>query len=175
MEERGKKVMILVEEMFNDFEFWYPFYRLKEAGGEVVVVGSGSARAYVGKSGTRAKVDMNAGEVETDEFSGVVIPGGYAPDHMRRYPEMVKLVKDMFEAGKVVGAICHGGWMLASAEVLQGKTVTSFFAIKDDLVHAGANWVDREVVVDGNLITSRMPDDLPAFMKAILGALGGLG
>jgi len=169
----GKKVMILVEEMFNDFEFWYPYYRLKEAGIEVVAVGSGSAKEYVGKAGTKAKADMAAEAVKTDQFDGLVIPGGYAPDHMRRYPPMVKLVKEMFDAGRVVAAICHAGWMLASAEVLKGKTVTSFFAIKDDLVHAGANWVDSEVVVDGNLITSRMPDDLPAFMKAILKALGG--
>jgi protease I len=90
---------------------------------------------------------------------------------MRRHPEMVQLVKDCVESGKVVAAICHAGWMLASADVLKGRTATSFFAIKDDMVHAGANFVDKEVVVDGNLITSRMPDDLPAFMKAIIGAL----
>ena len=105
----------------------------------------------------------------------MVIPGGYAPDLMRRYPKMVQLVRDFHADGKVVAAICHAGWMLASANILEGKTVTSFFAIKDDMVHAGAEWVDQEVVVDGNLITSRMPDDLPAFMRAIIKALKETG
>lgn len=165
---RNKKSIILVERMFNDQEFWYPYYRLKEAGVEVVVVGSGSHGAYTGKSGTQTKVDASADEISSSEFDGIIIPGGYAPDHMRRYPAMVKLVKELFDAGKVVAAICHAGWMLASAHILQGRTVTSFFAIKDDLTNAGANWVDEEVVVDGKLITSRKPDDLPAFMKAVV-------
>jgi len=144
---------------------------LKEAGAEVVVVGSGSAETYKGKSGTIAKPDVNVDQVNAADFEGIVIPGGYAPDVMRRHPKMVQLVKSIFEAGKVVAAICHAGWMLASAEILSGKTVTSFFAIKDDLVHAGADWVDQEVVVDGNLITSRTPDDLPAFMRAVIAAM----
>jgi len=165
---KNKKIIILVEQIFNDQEFWYPYYRLKEAGVEVVVVGSGSAEQYSGKSGTQTKVDANADEVLSSQFDGIIIPGGYAPDHMRRYPAMVTLVKDLFEAGKVVAAICHAGWMLASADILEGRTVTSFFAIKDDLIHAGAHWVDEEVVVDGKLITSRKPDDLPAFMKAVI-------
>ncbi len=171
MELDGKKMIILVEEMFNDHEFWYPYYRLKEAGAEVTVVGSGSAGRYTGKSGTETPVDIGADAVNASDFSGIVIPGGYAPDIMRRYPKMVGLVKDLFEAGRVVAAICHAGWMLASAEILAGRTVTSFFAIRDDLVHAGAHWVDREVVVDGNLITSRKPDDLPVFMKAVIKAV----
>lgn len=172
MEEgRGKKVILLVEEMYNEFEFWYPFYRLKEAGVEVVVVGSGSSMVYRSKAGIPCNVDKNAEQVVSSEFDGIIVPGGYAPDLMRRYPAMVKLVKDLFHAGKVVAAICHAGWMLASAEILPGRKVTSFFAIKDDLVHAGAEWVDQEVVVDGKLITSRKPDDLPAFMRAVLEAL----
>jgi protease I len=171
MELTGKKIMILVEEMFNTYEFWYPYYRLQEAGAEVVVVGSGSARTYTGKPGTEVSVDKSVEQVSAFEFDGVIIPGGYAPDHMRRYPKMVQLVKDMDEQGKVIGAVCHAGWMLASAEIVQNRTVTSFFAIKDDLKHAGAHWVDQEVAVDGNLITSRKPDDLPAFMKAVIAAL----
>jgi len=171
MELQGKKIAILIEEMFNTHEFWYPYYRLKEAGAEVVVVGSKGATVYHGKPGTEAQSDIGAEQVAADGFDGVVIPGGYAPDLMRRHPRMVQFVKEMFERGKVVAAICHAGWMLASAEVLEGRTATSFFAIKDDLVHAGANWVDEEVVVDGNLITSRKPDDLPAFMRAIIAAL----
>ncbi|MEJ2166227.1 MAG: type 1 glutamine amidotransferase [Desulfobacterales bacterium] len=171
MELSGKKVLIPVEEMFNTHEFWYPYYRLKEAGCEVVVVGSGSKDTYTGKPGTEVTVDTSADQVSAADFDGIVIPGGYAPDLMRRYPKMVQLVRDFHQGGKVVAAICHAGWMLASADILKGKTVTSFFAIKDDLVHAGANWVDQEVVVDGRLITSRKPDDLPAFMRTIIKTL----
>ncbi len=171
MELIGKKVVIPVESMFNTFEFWYPYFRLKEAGAKVVVVGSGSAETYTGKPGTEVNVDVSIDKVSAAEFDGVIIPGGYAPDIMRRYPQMVQLIKDLFADGKVVAAICHAGWMLASAKILKGKTVTSFFAIKDDLIHAGAKWVDQEVVIDGNLITSRTPDDLPAFMRAVIEAL----
>jgi protease I len=168
MELEGKKVVILIEQMFNDQEFWYPYYRLKEAGAQVTVGGSGTAQVYTGKAGPKADVDADADAISGSEFDGVIIPGGYAPDHMRRHSGMIKIVKELFTAGKVVAAICHAGWMLASADILKGRTVTSFFAIKDDLIHAGANWVDREVVEDGNLITSRKPDDLPAFMKAVI-------
>ena len=171
MEKQGKSVIILVEEMYNEFEFWYPLYRLREAGAEVVIVGSGSSDTYKSKSGLPCKVDTSADQVSSADFDGIIIPGGYAPDHMRRYPPMVNLVKDLSEEGKVVAAICHAGWMLASAEIVAGRSVTGFYAIKDDLIHAGANYVDQEVVVDGNLITSRKPDDLPAFMRAILEAL----
>jgi protease I len=168
---KDKKVIILIEEMFNVFEFWYPYYRLKEEGVEVTVVGSGSAEVYTGKPGTQAKADVSADQVSAEEFDGIIIPGGYAPDMMRRYPAMINLVKDIFNAGKPVAAICHAGWMLVSAGILSGKRATSFFAIKDDLINAGAQWVDQEVVVDENLITSRVPDDLPAFMKAVINML----
>ncbi len=173
MELKGKRVIILVEEMYNEYEYWYPYYRLKEAGADVTVVGSGSSETYKSKSGLQVTVDTTADQVSAADYDGIVIPGGYAPDQMRRYPSMVKLVKDLFEAGKVVAAICHAGWMLASAEIVQGKTITCFFSIKDDLIHAGGNYVDQEVVVDGNLITSRKPDDLPAFMKAVIAGLQG--
>ena len=168
---KGKKVIILVEEMFNVFEFWYPYYRLKEEGVEVTVVGSGSAEVYTGKPCTQAKADTSAGNVYAENFDGIIIPGGYAPDMMRRYPSMVKLVQDFFNTNKLVAAICHAGWMLASAGILSGRKVTSFFAIRDDLINAGAKWVDQEVVVDGKLVTSRVPDDLPAFMKAVIDLL----
>jgi protease I len=164
----NKKIAILIEDMFNVFEFWYPYYRLKEEGAEVMVVGSGRTDVFTGKPGTECKADVPATEVTAEDFDGVVIPGGYAPDMMRRYPAMVNLVKEMDQKNKLVAAICHAGWMLASADILGNRKVTSFFAIKDDLVHAGANWVDQGVVVDGNLITSRTPDDLPVFMKAII-------
>ena len=173
MELRGKRVIILAEEMYNEHELWYPYYRLKEAGVDVTLVGSGSSLTYKAKSGLEVSVDTSADHVSAADYDGIVIPGGYAPDRMRRSPSMVKLVKDFFDQGKVVAAICHAGWMLASAEIIKGKTVTCFFAIKDDLIHAGANYVDHEVVVDGNLITSRQPDDLPAFMRAVIAGLQG--
>jgi protease I len=166
-----KKILIPIEEMFNDQEFWYPYYRLQEAGCRVTVVGSGSSDVYRGKAGTTKKVDAAAEGVNAGDFDGIVIPGGYAPDLMRRYPPMVALVRDTFQAGRLTAAICHAGWMLASAGVLEGRRLTSFFAIRDDLVNAGATWVDEPVVVDGHLVTSRTPDDLPVFMKAVIGVL----
>lgn len=173
MELKKKRVAVLCEQMFNDQEFWYPYYRLREAGAEVVVVGSGSAESYTGKGGTVTPVGASAEDVSAADFDAVVIPGGYAPDLMRRYPKMVSLVAETFGAGKVVAAICHAGWMLASAKIAAGRTLTSYFSIKDDLIHAGADWVDEEVVVDGNLVTSRKPDDLPAFMQAVIRAVAG--
>ncbi|MEE4313015.1 MAG: type 1 glutamine amidotransferase domain-containing protein [Desulfofustis sp.] len=173
MELKGKKVAILVEDMFNIYEFWYPYYRLLEAGAEVVVVGSGRKDQFTGKPATDVKADVAADKVSAADFDGVVIPGGYAPDMMRRHPAMVNLVADAVTSGKMVAAICHAGWMLCSAGVVKGRNVTSFFAIKDDLVNAGAHWVDEAVVVDDNLVTSRTPDDLPAFMPAIIKVLAG--
>lgn len=167
----GKNILLMVEELYNDREFWYPYYRLLEEGAKVVVVGPKAGAIYSGVAGIKARSDMAADQVRIDDFSGLVIPGGYAPDHMRRHPAMVKLVRDMAAGGKVVAAICHAGWMLASAGILKGRTVTGFFAIRDDLVNAGATYVDREVVVDGNLVTSRTPDDLPAFLRAIVAGL----
>ena len=173
MELTGKKVAILVEDMFNIYELWYPYYRLLEAGAEVVVVGSGRKNTYAGKPATEITADVAAETVSSADFDGVVIPGGYAPDMMRRHPAMVKLVADSVKSGKMVAAICHAGWMLASAQILTGRKVTSFFAIKDDMVNAGAEWVDQAVVVDQNLVTSRTPDDLPVFMPAVIKVLIG--
>ena len=169
----GKRVAIFAEDIYEDLELWYPLLRLKEEGAEVVVVGSGEARVHHGKYGYPVTVDKAIREVDVEQFQAVVVPGGYAPDRMRRHPAMVAFVREMAHHGKIVAAICHGPWMLASAEVVAGKTVTCFFAIKDDLVHAGATYQDAEVVVDGNLITSRRPADLPAFLDAIITALGG--
>jgi len=170
MELTGKKIIILIENMYNELEFWYPYYRLKEAGAEVVSAGAGSSH-YTGKSGIPAKADADAKNLSAADFDGIIIPGGYAPDIMRRHPEMIQLVKDSSDSGKIVAAICHAGWMLASAKILENRRVTSVPAIKDDLIHAGADWTDEEVVRDGNLITSRTPDDLPAFMKTVILAL----
>jgi protease I len=171
MELKGKRVAVLAENMYQELELWYPLLRLREAGAETFVVGTGSADGYTSKHGYPVQVDVGADQVSADDVDAVVVPGGYAPDLMRRYPAMVKLVSDAFAQGKVVAAICHAGWMLASADVLRGKKATCFFSIKDDLIHAGATYVDAEVVRDGNLITSRMPSDLPAFCRAIVEAL----
>jgi protease I len=171
MRLKGKKVVLLAENLYQDLELWVPYYRLKEEGAEITVVGSGSSRTYSGKYGYPIDVDKEAKEIDMDKYYGVVIPGGYAPDMMRRYPEMVKMVREAHQKGKVIAAICHAGWMLVSAGILKGKKVTGFFAIKDDLINAGANYVDEEVVRDGNLITSRKPDDLPAFCREMIEAL----
>jgi protease I len=167
----GKRVAIFAEDLYEDLELWYPLLRFKEEGAEVVVVGPGHAAEHHGKYGYPVTVDKPIAEVEAEQFDALVVPGGYAPDRMRRHAGMVALVREMARSGKIVAAICHGPWMLASAEVVAGKTVTGFFAIKDDLVHAGATYRDAEVVVDGNLVTSRKPADLPAFVGAIIAGL----
>ncbi|HBH96741.1 MAG TPA: protease [Candidatus Omnitrophica bacterium] len=172
MDLTGTRVAILVEDLYQDQEVWYPYYRLIEAGAEVLVVGT-NKKDYTSKYGYPITADATIDRLSPDQFDGVVIPGGYAPDLLRRYPAVVQFVKTMHQQGKVIAAICHGGWVLCSADVLRGRTATGFFAIKDDLINAGASYVDRDVVRDGNLITSRKPDDLPTFMKTFLEALAG--
>jgi protease I len=171
MRLKGKKIVVLIENNYQDLEFWVPYYRLKEEGAEVTVVGSGSSRTYTSKYGYPVEVEKEAKEIDVSKYDGVVIPGGYAPDLMRRYPDMVRIVREAHQKGKVIAAICHAGWMLVSAGILKGKKATGFFAIKDDLVNAGAQYMDEEVVRDGNLITSRKPDDLPAFCRETIEAL----
>ena len=161
---KGKRVAILVEQQYQEMEVWYPLYRLREAGAEVVALGCGQPR-YLSKLGYPIAADGDVQEAKAADFDGVVIPGGFAPDFMRRHEGPARFVRDVFEAGKVVAAICHGLWIPASAGILKGRTATCFFAIKDDLVHAGAKVVDQEVCVDGNLVSSRIPDDLPAFLR----------
>lgn len=171
MELEGKSVAILVEQMYEDMELLYPMVRLREAGAKVSLVGPEKGKSYPSKHGQPAVADLAADDVSVTEFDALVIPGGYAPDHMRRSVAMVDLVRQFVTHGKITAVICHGPWMLCSANVLQGRHVTSFPSIKDDVVHAGANWVDEEVVEDDNLITSRHPGDLPAFMRSLIRAL----
>jgi len=170
MELQGKRVAILVEDFYQDQEVWYPYYRLIEAGAQVIVVGTGSPE-YKSKHGYPIRSDLAAEKISAKDVDGVIIPGGYAPDLLRRFPSVIRLVQEAHAHGKVLGAICHGGWVLCSANILRGKTVTGFFAIRDDLVNAGATFIDQAVVRDGRLITSRAPDDLPAFLHAVIEAL----
>jgi len=170
MDMEGKRVAVLVENLYQDLEVWYPVLRMREAGAEVTIVGP-AARTYSSKHGYEVRADKSAEEVDAAGFDAIIIPGGYAPDRMRLHKPMVDLVREMFLQGKVVAAICHGGWMLASADILRGRRVTGYIAIKDDLVNAGASYEDSEVVRDGNLVTSRKPEDLPAFCRTILQAV----
>ena len=163
-----KKIAILVEDHYQVLEVWYPYFRMQEAGLGPVFIGSGRSRQYKSKEGYPVRQELSIKKAREKDFEAVIIPGGYAPDMMRRSKEMIAFIKDMNKKRKIIAAICHGGWMLASAGILKAKKATSFYAIKDDLVNAGAKYVDREVVVDGNLITSRTPYDLPAFCREIL-------
>jgi len=168
----AKKIAILVADHYEEMELWYPYFRLREAGFEPVLVGTDDT-TYHGKKGHYpAKPDVTTANAQPADFAGVVVPGGYSPDMMRRDERMIELLREIGEAGKPVAAICHAGWALISAGLVEGKKVTSFFSIRDDMENAGAQWTDAEVVVDGNLITSRNPGDLPAFMPALLEALG---
>jgi protease I len=164
------RAAVLLEQMYQEMEVWYPVYRLREAGCKVTLVGPEAGQTYASKLGYPAKSDKAAKDVKADDFDMLVIPGGYAPDHMRRCEPMIRLVSTMAEHGKPVAAICHGPWMLCSTQALKGRKATCFFAIKDDVINAGGKYIDAEVVRDGNIITSRKPDDLPAFMQTILQA-----
>jgi protease I len=172
MELKGKKVAILVDQMYQEMEVWVPLYRLQEAGVETITVGAEAGKTYPSKLGYPCVAQKSYDQVSPDDFDGIVVPGGFAPDHIRRHPKANKLVADINAQGKLVAAICHGPWVLCSAHgMLKGRKATSFFAIKDDVINAGAEWSDAEVVVDGNLVTSRKPEDLPAFCVACINVL----
>jgi protease I len=163
------KVAFIVDELFEDSELKFPYDRVKEAGHEPVIVGLKRGKTIEGKKGKETiTTDAAITEVDAADFDALVIPGGYSPDKIRGNSGMVQFTRDIAAAGKPVAAICHAGWMLAEADLVDGKTVTSFSSIKTDLKNAGANWVDQEVVEDGNIITSRTPDDLEAFTKTLL-------
>jgi protease I len=170
-ELQGKRAAVLVEQLYQELEVWYPVYRLREAGCKVTLVGPEAGQTYESKLGYPVKSEKAARDVSADDFDVLVIPGGYAPDHFRRCEAMIRLTSTMAESGKVVAAICHGPWLLCSTQALKGRKATCFFAIKDDVINAGGKYVDAEVVRDGNIITSRKPDDLPAFLQTILQAV----
>lgn len=166
------KVAFIMDDMFEDSEFRVPYDRVREAGHEATVVGLAADKEVTGKKGNETiRTDAAVADVSARDFDALVIPGGYSPDKIRTNEDMVRLTSEMIGSRKPVAAICHAGWMLAEAGVLRGRTVTSWPSIKTDLVNAGAEWVDQEVVDDDNVITSRKPDDLDAFTKALLSQL----
>jgi protease I len=168
----NKKIAIFIADLYEDLEFWYPYLRMKEEKAEMTVIGPDKG-SFSGKHGLPASSDMGIKEARPGDYDALIIPGGYSPDMMRRSPDMVKFVREINSLGRPVAAICHAGWMLASADIIDGREVTSFYSIKDDLIHAGAKWVDKKVVIDGNVITSRNPHDLPDFCRAIIKSIAG--
>ena len=174
MELAGKTIALLVDNLYQEMEVWYPLFRFQEAGARVVAIGAKAGVTYTSKLGYPVKSDLSYDDATVAGFDGVVVPGGYAPDHIRRHEKANRFVQEMDAAGKLVASICHGPWVLCSAGgMLRGRKATSFFAIKDDVVNAGAMWSDAEVVVDRILVTSRKPEDLPAFCKACIQVLAG--
>ncbi len=168
MPTSSPRIGLLLGPMFEDQEFIYPYYRLLEAGYEAIRLGTNGAAQFVGKHGVPMPADRQASEVFAGDLAGIHIPGGYAPDHIRRDSVAVDLVRRLADDGKPIASICHGAWVLASANIVRGKRMTCFRGIKDDLVNAGADWVDEQTVVDGNLVTARKPADLPSYMRAFL-------
>ncbi len=171
MELQGKKIAIMLDQAYQEMEVWYPYYRFAEAGAEVVLVGPKAGATYPSKLGYPCVSDVAAGDVSGGDFDAVVVPGGWAPDFMRRDESMIRFIRQCVEAKIILAAICHGGWMLCCTDALEGRRATSFIAIRHDMINAGADWIDKECVIDGNIITARTPDDLPAFCKAIIKAL----
>jgi protease I len=170
MRLKGKRVLLFAGPLYEDLELWYPKIRLEEEGAETTVAGLGEA-TYAGKRGYPVKVDTSVDQVDARQFDALVIPGGFAPDQLRRSDRVLQITRDIFDAGKPVAFICHAGWVPISARILKGRRATSVRAIKDDMENAGVAWEDCAVVVDGNLISSRTPADLPQFCRALIAAL----
>jgi protease I len=166
MRLQNKKVIALVEQDFEDLELWYPILRLQEEGAQVDLIGKESGKTYIGKYGVPAESAYSFEDINADDYDAILVPGGWAPDKLRRYPEVLEMVTAMDKAKKPIGQICHAGWVLISANILSGKNVTSTPGIKDDMTNAGATWSDEAVVTDGHIISSRRPPDLPPYVKA---------
>jgi protease I len=171
----GRRILTLVGDIYEDLELWYPKLRLIEAGAEVVVAGEKAGAKYDGKNGYPCVADAAIVEMRAGDFDGLVVPGGFMPDKLRRDPDVLQLVRDFDAAGKLIAAICHGGWIPISAGVYRGVRVTGSAGIKDDLVNAGAVWEDASVVIDRHFVSSRKPDDLPDFCRGILEVLSRRG
>ena len=167
----GKRILIFVGDIYEDLELWYPKLRLIEAGAEVIVAGQEADVIYAGKNGYPCKSDAAISAMKAVDFDGLVVPGGFMPDKLRRDRDVLQLVRDFADAGKLVAAVCHGGWIPISAQVYKGVRVTGSPGIKDDLINAGAIWEDAAVVVDRHFVSSRKPDDLPEFCRGILQVL----
>lgn len=170
MKLRGKKIVVLVAEGFEDLEYWVTVMRLREEGAEVISVGPSTA-PISGKNFLEARADVTADEIAPSDVDGIVIPGGWAPDKLRRYPQITNLVKAVHERGKTVGIICHGGLVAISAGIVEGARATGSLGIKDDLVNAGATWVDNPAFREGNLVWGRVVPDIPAFCRELIAAL----
>jgi protease I len=163
-----KKILIIVDDHYEDLELHYPKLRLTEAGYEVKIAGAKKGNAYKSKHGYDAKADLSFDDVSVENFDALIIPGGYAPDTLRIVPKVLEIVQFFNDQKKLIAFICHAGWVPVSAKILNGIKCTSYKTIKDDLVNAGAKWEDKEVVVDKHFISSRKPEDLPKFCEAIL-------
>ncbi|XP_063419081.1 general stress protein 18-like [Mytilus trossulus] len=171
MSTKQKRVGILTEFNYEDLELWYPYYRLKEEGHETFTIGPEKGKTYNSKHGYPCKAEQGIDDVKHEDLDALIIPGGFAPDYWRRDKRFLDLVRNVYQSGKPTAAICHGAWMFVSAKIIKGKKATCFIACKDDVENAGALYEDSPVVVDGNMITSRIPQDLPQFMAAIIAQL----
>lgn len=167
----NKTVICLLDDEFEDLELWYPVYRAREAGATVLYAGPEKGKTHIGKYGVPAVADLSFEELNSNDIIGLLVPGGWAPDKLRRYPKVLQIVRELNEQNKPIGQICHAGWVLISAKILEGRKVTSTPGIRDDMENAGAEWFDEPVVVDGNLISARRPPDLPPYAKAFVDAL----
>jgi protease I len=160
-----KKIIALISKDFEDLELWYPVLRLREEGAVVHIVGDQAGKTYIGKYGVPCVSDYSFTDINPDDYDGILVPGGWAPDALRRFPEVIALVENMDARKRAIGQICHAGWVLISAGVLNGKNVTSTPGIKDDMKNAGATWHDVPSIIDGHIISSRRPPDLPEYMR----------
>lgn len=167
-----KRFLMFVDDIYEDLELWYPKLRLIEAGARVVVAGPDQDKVYAGKHGYPCRSDARIADQRAADYDGLIVPGGFMPDKLRRDPAVLQLVRDFAAGGKLVAAICHGGWIPISAGVYRGVRVTGSPGIKDDLVNAGALWSDAPVVIDRHFVSSRRPDDLPDFCRGILAVVG---